>query len=60
MGLIGLFTGLDKNKAATNAVLASHLLDLLDRQQKHNIATLISDHILQSRYQCTADDVLAN
>jgi hypothetical protein len=47
MGLIGLLTGWDQNKAATNAVLASHLLAQLNRQQKQNIATLIADQILK-------------
>jgi hypothetical protein len=48
----------DQNKAAINAVLASHLLARLDRQQKQNIATLIVDQILKSRYRATAEDVL--
>ncbi len=56
MGLISLLTGWDQNKAATNAVLASHLLARLDRQQKQNIATLIADHLKSSRD--TAEDVL--
>lgn len=58
MGFIGLITGFDQDKAATNAVLASHLLPGLDKQQKKNIATLIAEQILNSRYRGTADDVL--
>lgn len=53
MGLIGLFTGLDQWQAAKNAVLASHLLPRLDRQQKEIIAALIADHL-----RGTAEDVL--
>ena len=58
MGLIGLLTGWDQDKAAGNAVLASHLLSRVNRQQKENIAGLIASHILKSRYRGTAEDVL--
>ncbi len=58
MGLIGLLTGWNQDKAAGNAVLASHLLSRVDRQQKENIAGLIANHIIESGHRGTAEDVL--
>lgn len=58
MGLIGLLTGWDQNKAAINSVLATHAASKLDLQQKRDVARLIAKHILDSRNRGTAEAVL--
>jgi hypothetical protein len=58
MGLFGLLTGWDQNKAANNAVLASHLAEHLDGEQKKAIATLIANSILRFRTRGSAEVIL--
>lgn len=58
MGFISLLTGWDQDKAAGNAVLVSHLLLSLDRQQKRNIAGFMANHVIKSGYRGTVEDVL--
>ena len=45
MGLFGLLTGWDQDKAADNAVQANHLLPRLNEQQKKEIVTHIANKI---------------
>ena len=57
MGLIGFLTGRDPNKAATNAILAQHLLTHLDNTQKKAIITSVINR-LKSKYNYTDREVV--
>jgi hypothetical protein len=57
MGLIGTLTGGDEYKAATNAILAQHLLAQLDSAQKKAIITSIVNR-LKSKFNLTDEEVV--
>jgi hypothetical protein len=57
MSLIGFLAGRDQYKAATNAVLAQHVLTRLDSGQKKAIVTSIVNR-LKSKYHYTEEDIV--
>jgi hypothetical protein len=54
---LGFLTGRDQDKAATNAVLAQHILERLDNAQKKAIITSIINR-LKRKYNYSDEDVV--
>ena len=60
MEILGLLTGWDQDKAACNAVMASHLLESMESSTKTQIARLLGERLVECRLAKTPEAALAH